>query len=320
MGVDLDRRRPLTEAELDRIARAIDPYARVSSSSPLLGGLDWGTYGLELDTSIGRRSVVLRRHDGSGERPAAAAKRLWAALNALQTVDLPIPRPVLFDDGSLLGAPIVVMSRCPGAVRPPSPDPATWLDRYAEVVAAIQDVDVQLLAGLPRCHDRRGELDRLVEHSRQGRTGPGWEEVVTMLRARVDDLPDASPVLRHRDLWFGNIVWTGDRITGVVDWSGACVGDPRGDVGYARVDVHLVLGAKAARTFHSAIERRRGPMPDTAWWELLAAVDGLAWLVEWVEGYQEVGSDLTLPVARERLGEFIVDARSRLQAPSRKSR
>ena len=56
-------------------------------------------------------------------------------------------------------------------------------------------------------------------------------------------------------------------------------------------------------------------MPDTAWWELLAAVDGLAWLVEWVQGYQEAGSDLTLTAARERLREFIVDARSRLSMP-----
>src|SRR5438552_12325734 len=176
MVVEADRRRPLTESELDRVARGVDPQARVMSSSPLLGGLDWGTYALELDTSAGRRSLVLRRHDGSGERPAAAAKRLWAALNALRAVDLPVPRPVLFDEGSLLGAPIVVMSRCPGEIRPPSTDPAAWLDGYAEIVVAIQDVDVRLLGRLPRCPDRRGELDRLIEHSRQGRTGPEWEE------------------------------------------------------------------------------------------------------------------------------------------------
>jgi aminoglycoside phosphotransferase (APT) family kinase protein len=308
----VDRRRPIAESELDRIARAVDPQARVWRSSPLLGGLDWGTYALELNTPAGPRSLVLRRHDGSGERPAAAAKRLWAALNALQAVDLPVPRPVLFDEGSLLGAPIVVMSRCPGAVRPPPADPVAWLEGYAGIVAAIQDVDVETLAGLPRCPDRQGELDRLVEHSRQGRTGSEWEEAVARLRAHVDDLADATPVLRHRDLWFGNTLWTADRITGVVDWSGACVGDPRGDVGYARVDVHLVLGTNAARLFHSAIERRRGPMPDTAWWELLAAVDGLAWLLEWVEGYQEVGSDLTVALARARLREFMADARSRL--------
>src|SRR5205823_1787141 len=101
---------------------------------------------------------------------ATAAKRLWAALNVLRAVDLPVPRPVLFDEGSLLGAPIVVMSRCPGAVRPPSSDPAAWLDAYAGIVAAIQDVDVRLVGGLPRCLDRRGELDRLVEHSREGRS------------------------------------------------------------------------------------------------------------------------------------------------------
>ena len=308
----LDRRRALTGLELVRLARAIDPDARPIGSEPLLGGLDWGTYAIDLETPSGRRSLVVRRHDGPADRAGDVARRLWTVLTCLRDVELPIPRPILFDDGRLLGAPLVVMSRCPGAIRPPPAEPAAWTEGYADVVAAIQRVDPSRLAALPRCPDRRGEVERLVRRSADGRKGPEWQRLLDLLRGHLHPGADAAPVLRHRDLWFGNTLWKGDEVSGILDWSGACVGDPAGDLGYARLDVHLVLGRDAARAFHAAVGDRVGPLPATAWWELLAAADGLAWMEEWVDGYQEVGVELIVPTARDRLGEFIDDAGSRL--------
>src|SRR2546426_8657284 len=55
-----DRRRPLREEELTRIARAIDPRARATHSAPLLGGLDAATYALDLDVAGERRELVVR--------------------------------------------------------------------------------------------------------------------------------------------------------------------------------------------------------------------------------------------------------------------
>ena len=310
----LDRRRPLTAEELRRLAAALGPAARIVRSEPLLGGLDWGTYALEVEAREGIRSLVVRRFDGSGERPARSADRLWAALTALGSTDLPVPRPVLRDDGHLIGAPAIVMTRCEGAIRPPPADPAGWIRAYAAALLAVHAADLgRLSTTLPSCTDRRAVLGRFLELPATGEARPAWDRVAGALLDHVHALVEVPPVLRHRDFWFGNTLWTGDRVTGIVDWSGACIGDPRGDVAYARLDVHLVLGAEAAGQFQRAYERQRGGAIELAWWELCAAIDALVWLPDWVEGYHEVGlKDLSLSIARERLDAFIDDSMERL--------
>jgi hypothetical protein len=53
-----DRRRPLRDEELARIAYAIDP--RATRSAPILGGLDAATYALDLDIAGLRPSRLAR--------------------------------------------------------------------------------------------------------------------------------------------------------------------------------------------------------------------------------------------------------------------
>ena len=55
-----DRRRPLRDEELARIAHAIDPRARATYSAPILGGLDAATYALDLDIAAERRELAVR--------------------------------------------------------------------------------------------------------------------------------------------------------------------------------------------------------------------------------------------------------------------
>jgi aminoglycoside phosphotransferase (APT) family kinase protein len=309
-----DRRRPLTADELDRLARAIDPLARPLRSAPLLGGLESGTYVVDLATSDGTRSVVVQRYEGEDGGGPRAARNVWATLNAIRDVDLPVPRPILFDEGPLLGRPVVVMTRCEGVVRPPPSDPAAWIDGYADALARFHAADLGRLRGsVPPCHDRRAYVERLRER-RKGRPWPrAWEELVGALECHADLPAVVEPVLRHHDFWFGNTLWTGDRVTGFIDVAGACIGDPRADLSYARLDVHLVLGPERAEAFQKAYERRRGHMPDLAYFDLRAAEPSLIWLKDWVDGYHEVGvSDLSLALAEARRDAFIADAMARI--------
>lgn len=301
-----DRRRPLTSEEHDRVARALGREERVVASAPLLGGLDWGTYEIELAGPGGDRSLVVRRFDDP-ERGTGAADRLWTALAALGGTGLPVPEPVLRDGGEVLGAPVIVMTRVPGTMRVPPADPDGWIEEYAETAFRIHSTDLDRLAGpLPMCTDRRAVLRPFLARPAGGDARAEWDRIAALLEERADNVSDVAARLRHRDLWFGNLLWTGDRVTGIVDWSGACVGDARGDVAYARLDVQLVLGAEHATSFQRAYERRYGEPLDLSWWELLAALDGLAWLPDWVSGYREVGlSSISVSLASERLREFI---------------
>ncbi|MBK0296215.1 phosphotransferase, partial [Bacillus sp. S34] len=56
---------------------------------------------------------------------------------------------------------------------------------------------------------------------------------------------DVDRVLTHGDLWSGNTLWEGDRLTGIVDWSGA-MSAPRGvDIAWCRQDL-VLLGSTVA--------------------------------------------------------------------------
>ncbi len=55
-----DRRRPLRDDELARIAQATRPRVRGTHSAPMLGGVDAATYELDLDIAGERRELAVR--------------------------------------------------------------------------------------------------------------------------------------------------------------------------------------------------------------------------------------------------------------------
>ena len=68
-----------------------------------------------------------------------------------------------------------------------------------------------------------------------GTSQPGlWERAFA-----IYDRPPrpSSPVLIHRDFHPGNILWSGARVTGLVDWATASRGDPAADIGHCRVNL-----------------------------------------------------------------------------------
>lgn len=58
-----------------------------------------------------------------------------------------------------------------------------------------------------------------------------------------------SPVRLHGDFWPGNVLWTCDRITAVVDWEDAALGDPPSDLGNARLEVFMHFGHEMLDVF-----------------------------------------------------------------------
>jgi aminoglycoside phosphotransferase (APT) family kinase protein len=51
--------------------------------------------------------------------------------------------------------------------------------------------------------------------------------------------PASEPVICHGDLWVGNILVEGDRLTGVIDYTVATVAEPALDVGYTAMSLCL---------------------------------------------------------------------------------
>jgi aminoglycoside phosphotransferase (APT) family kinase protein len=304
-----DRRRPLRDEELARIARAIDPRARALHSAALLGGLDAGTYAVDLDVAGERRELIVRVYTFAEQRDGSAARRYWRAISGIPaTTALPVPRPVLLDaEGALVGSPCMVMTRLQGSILARPSDEDSWVDQLGAAVASIHDVDV---SGLPADYPRAARPIELVE-TRLGYWPPTiledlWREVANALRSHASRVISNGLVLTHHDFWFGNTLWSEERLTGIIDWGGAQIDDPAFDVGYARVDLHLILGGDAADRLVARYEDRRGRLNGLPFWELLSTLPAFRWLDDWAAGYREVGrSEITDDLARERFTSFV---------------
>jgi aminoglycoside phosphotransferase (APT) family kinase protein len=304
-----DRRRPLRDEELMRIAHAIDPRARATHSAPILGGLDAATYALDLDVAGELRELVVRISTQEDERDGEALRRYWKAISGIPA-DAPFlfPRPVHLDaEGELVGLPCLVMTRLAGAPLAHPADEESWIDQLASAMAAIHGVDVN---SLPPDYRRNPRPAELME-TRLARWPPTileelWREMAAALRAAAPVAISNGVVLTHHDFWFGNTLWFGERLTGIVDWDGALIDDPAFDVAYARGDLHLVLAGDAPGRLRARYEARRGSLHAMPFWDMVAVLPAFRWLGDWVAGYRELGrSDLTDDLARERLDSFV---------------
>lgn len=309
------RRQPLSSVQVARLRAALDPRATRASIRPLLGGVDTATYALRLEHDDHARDVVVRVYrdwDGEGDA-GTAARRQHAVLTAVAAVSLLAPRPILADPaGDLIGEPLLVMSWLPGAPQPPTGQDAAWAEQLA---SAMAEVHATPLDALPSDFPRHGAAaERLARTLRRGAAvrDPLWERIASALTP-VAPLVRPNPLtLIHGDFWFGNTIWEDGRLTGIIDWDGAAIADPARDVAGARNDLALLSAPRAADIFLARYEAARGPLHDLAFWDLLTSLPPTRWLAHWVEGYTELGLDLSLTEARARLEAWVERALARL--------
>ena len=196
---------------------------------------------------VGGREVVLRRappkvaiasaHDMKREH------RILAALSALWPK---APRPLaLCEDPALLGAPFYLMERAEGVILR-----AKWPEGLVLDAPRMQHLSEALLDTLAEIHAldvTRGELATLGKpEGYNARQVKGWSE--RYLKAETDPVPEAGQLsawlaahtppesgaaLIHNDFKYDNVVLAPDlsRITHVLDWEMATVGDPLMDLG-----------------------------------------------------------------------------------------
>src|SRR2546426_6563814 len=258
-----ERRRPLRDEELARIATAIDPRARAVRCVPILGGLDAATHAVDLDVAGERRELVVRIHTLEEHRDGQAARRYWRAIGGIpESAQLPVPRPVLLDaEGTLVGLPCLVMTQLPGAPLARPVNEGRWIDELAAALAAIHSVQATgLPVDYPRAPDPAAVVEARLEKSTPKTHEALWRDTAAALRSAAPRVRSNGAVLTHHDFWFGNTLWTGEHLTGIVDWDEARIDDPAFDVAYARADVHFVLGRDAAARLRDRYEARRGEL------------------------------------------------------------
>lgn len=297
-------RRPGTAA-LDWAKNLIAEDARIISATGLReGGNPWL---LHIEHTTGTTDAVLKL-DQAGDSPGFVTE--LAALRLAEEHGIAAPRVLGFE----LHEPRAVLETLlPGTSTIPAEAGEERLSALGRAAAAIQTVEVQASPDLPA----RVRPISVSDFSRDRRTG---KDHSTPLLAAADELVAGLPVpaaparLVHGDLWQGNMLWTGDTVSGLIDWDMAGVGHPGIDLSSLRLDAALMFGSEAAAPVLAAWQDATGQtVDDLAYWDAVAALNQPGDMSGFAPVIQDQGRhDLTAAVLNDRRDSFLRDALERL--------
>ena len=203
--------------------------ARVLAAEPLEGGNSSAVHRLVLEGWS--EPVVMRRYvlDWTLDEPEIPVNEALVLDLLARQSSVPAPRLLCADPiGTEAGVPTTVMSAVSGTVVWDPPSTEAWLRGLVELVERIHALPVS-----PSLSEWRPYKPELVPPP-WTRYPKAWERA---LSAYYGPRPDLDRVFLHRDFHPGNVLWTGDTITGVVDWVSACAGPPEEDIAHCRVNL-----------------------------------------------------------------------------------
>jgi aminoglycoside phosphotransferase (APT) family kinase protein len=234
------------------------------------------------------------------------APREAAVLQHLEPTPVPAPGFVGVDPyGEVGGAPAVLMTFLPGK-RTVLDDHRRYAAELAHAMATIHDLAPPPVDGLP---DETAELPRMATEAQPNRHGSNPS--VELWRTIVERMPNVTMgpnVFIHGDFHPGNVMFSRNRLSAVIDWPLASAGQPASDLSMCRLDTALMLGLDAADMILDAYEAETGaPVADRGWWDLFAASRADLALDSWTESYAGL-AEVDLATVTERFGRFVSDA------------
>ena len=256
------------------------------------------------------RKVVVRcynpaTYEEGHDKPACE----FHALKLVHREGIPVPRPLLLDaEGSLLGLPGIVTEFLPGSQIEPPTEAPRWGDMAANNARMLANIHQTPFSEADKPHMMNDDMEvawfiKKGEIPGYMREDPDGEMTWHLINDRWHQRLPTMPRFQHTDYWSGNILWTGDAISAVVDWEEAGYGDPAGDVAYARMEYFLEGLPGAAETFLRVYLAETGwQLPNLPISELAASVRPMTDPAGW----------FTRPYMEERYRKFIADAKRKL--------
>lgn len=253
------------------VEQTLGSSARVVGWKRLTGGLTSIVHRLTVERNGRREEYVLRWWvpDSEWEQWIARAVPLeTAVLTKLEGSDIPAPRVIGSITDAALGGPAVLMTRLPGKVHLMPRDRERWLRQMAQMLARIHAL---ALDGKPfESWLDRSQLSPPPDASR----ADVWREAIALV---AEERAPTRTCFLHRDYQHFNMLWSRERLTGVVDWSEACIGPPEVDVGHCRLNLTVLFSAGVADRFRAIYEAESGHRVD-AWWDVHALLSyGPSW-------------------------------------------
>jgi aminoglycoside phosphotransferase (APT) family kinase protein len=221
----------------------------------LTGG--WTSTMLAITTATGTRAVLrLMTREPWRTHGAELTTREHETQLMLAATDVPAPRSIALDaTGEQAGDPAHLMSLLPGTVdlRRSSPADLVALARTLVAVHAVRP------AVRPRTYQSWAVPAKQVVPP-WAREPEAWERAFAVL---AQDPPPYDGTFLHRDFSPRNLLWSGDRLTGIVDWVETSWGPAWLDVAHCRTILAIHAGIDAADRFGAEYVALtgRGPQP-----------------------------------------------------------
>lgn len=248
---------------LQWVAHNVRPRARAIRVASLPGGITADMDRITVETPTGVDDVVLRRWP-SEDRAEGLVAREAAALEAVRG-RVPAPRLIATDeDGATTGVRCSLTTALPGQPDLAPVDMQSWVDLLATTQAAIHAIpdhpptlwdgwydDGAASSSPDRFGVRYRRLDWLADRglrdaAREAASGPFAEE----------------RVLVHGDYQHFNVLWSDGRLSGVVDWPSAGIGNRGADVGHCRLNLAVLFGSRTAEDYLLRYEHAAGVRVD----------------------------------------------------------
>jgi aminoglycoside phosphotransferase (APT) family kinase protein len=258
------------------------------------------------------REPLILRTDPDGGLVETSRQREFALLDALEKSDLPAPVPRWLDaDGRWFGRPSLIMRRAHGVCdykilgdeTRPVPERRALAEQFCDLLGQVHRTDWRAL-GL---HDRlpdpgedaaRVELSHWEQILRQDALEPYPELELAVVVLRETAPSAARTVLVHADFKPGNILLDGDRVSALLDWELAHLGDPLEDLGWVtqplRTGEHLVPGGWDCADLLAHYQRITGHKIDQrslSWWRTFSTFKTAVMQISGLRSFLEGRSD-----------------------------
>lgn len=251
----------LTAESLQAFLRAERPdetSLTVSDFQRVPGGMSKLTYFFTLTDSTGRHERVVRKASNAQllDLGCLNIRREYELLKRVHATGFPCPQPLWFaDNPEGVDGSYYVMSKSSGKLLgnffgAQEKLPEGLLLHLAEVFARLHSIPLSRFAdGIESFSEPRyvgATVEQALRYNLEAFVR-FWEELdrlpspfeVRALRWLKQNVPQNGhpAVVTHNDLLIHNFLADGERITSVLDWEGACIGDPASDLGYVKAEV-----------------------------------------------------------------------------------
>jgi aminoglycoside phosphotransferase (APT) family kinase protein len=244
----------LTSDEVVALAWVEEAGHAVTSARELTGG--WTSTMLALSTDSGEDLVLrLMTREPWRSHGVALTTRESQVQQMLAATSVASPLSLALDaEGRACGVPAHLMTLVPGRVELDRVDEAS-LDLLAGVLATIHEVvpTIDLRTYQSWAWEAKYAVPPWASEPDL------WETAFALLRS---DPPDVEPCLIHRDFQPRNVLWSGDRVTGVVDWVETSIGPAWLDVAHCGTNLALRHGTDIADAYAAAYVARTGAVPE----------------------------------------------------------